>query len=107
MAKQKKKPLFLVVWESEYNNKDSYTTHKIGTTIKQILEENNLITEHQLNFEKLDSDHPYDVGSFSLGFYDIYVYEKDEDREYGEDYELTDEDYERSAGRIMIFEVEL
>lgn len=99
------KKVFLVVWETEYNNKESFTTTKIGTTIKKILEETDIVAEYPLNYEKLDSDNPYDVGSFSVGFYDIYVFYKQEGKEYGEDYELTDDDHENPAGRIMIFEV--
>lgn len=98
------KKLFLVAWETEYNNKESYTTTKIGTTIKKILQDNDLVAEYPLNFEKLDSEDPYDVGSFSKGFYDIYVYYK-EGKEFEEDYELTDDDHENPAGRIMIFEI--
>jgi hypothetical protein len=99
------KKVFLVVWETEYNNKESYTTTKIGTTIKTILADNGIFIENSLNYERLDSDNPYDVGAFSVGFYDIYVYYKQEGKDYGEDNELTDEDHDNPAGRIMIFEV--
>ena len=106
MAKPKK-PIFIVVYEDEYNNKFTKTTKTIGTAVKEILEENEVISEHPIDFEKLNSDNPYSVGAFSLGFYDMYVYYRDVDKAYGDDYELTDEDYENPAGRFMIFEVEL
>jgi hypothetical protein len=104
MAKRKQK--FVVVWESEYNVKEPYTTTKIGDTIKEILKDNGLVSEFSIDYEKFNSDYPYQMGAFGEVFYDIDLFYAIEGKEYGEDYELTDEEYDNPAGRIMIFIVE-
>jgi hypothetical protein len=104
MSKRKHK--FVVVWESEYNVKEPYTTTKIGDTIKEILKDNGLVSEFPLDYYKLNSDVPTDMGTFGEVFYDIYVFYATEGKIYGEDYELTEEEQDNTAGRIMIFLVD-
>jgi hypothetical protein len=89
--KKKKQNEFLVVFEDVWSNKESYRTKKIGDTIKMIMEANNLICEDELNYEKYNSDNPYQVGTFGYVFYDIIFQENDDNKDY--------------AGRIMIFEL--
>lgn len=83
---------FLVVYEDLWGNKESHKTNRIGDTIAEILDnyDLNLGEDVELDYEKLNSDDPYDVGSFGLGFYDISVFNN------------IDEDGEGN-GRIMIF----
>jgi hypothetical protein len=92
MIRKKPAPEFLVVYEDEWNNKESYRTKKIGTTIEQICKEFQIIAEYDK--EKLDSEDPYQAGTFGPGFYDIDC-SKTPDGDG-----LLDEEY---AGRIMIF----
>jgi hypothetical protein len=83
---------FLVVFESEYNNKESFKTDKIGDTIKKIVEDYELTPDYdaEIDYDKYNSDDPYDVGTFGKGFYDI-------------SFSTPDGDY---AGRIMIFDLQ-
>lgn len=92
MIKKKPAPEFLVVYEDVWHNKDSYRTKRIGTTIAEILKENNLTAEYDK--EKLNSTDPYAMGTFGPGFYDIECYEQEEG-DAGIEGEY--------AGRIMIF----
>lgn len=78
---------FLVVYEDLWRNKESVRTTKIGDAIKQFVESHNLISEEEIDYERYNSDDPYDVGTFGLGFYDI---------------DFSD-DIDENAGRIMIF----
>jgi hypothetical protein len=83
---------YLVVWEDIWHNKDSYFTDKIGDTIKKIVDDYELVYEHDcdVDYEKYNSDNPYDVGTMSLGFYDLGF--NDTEGEY--------------AGRVMIFDLQ-
>ena len=87
---------FLVVYEDEWNNKYSYPTNKIGDTITKITQDFEI--EVDCDIEKLNSDDPYDMGTFGRGFYDIDVFIRD-----GVD---PEEYLDTLAGRIMIFETE-
>lgn len=85
---------FLVVFESEWNNKYSYKSSigKLGDTIKEIEEGFELNSGFDdEDYEHYNSDKPFQVGTMGLGFYDI-------------DYVDCDE-YESYQGRIMIFEI--
>ena len=104
MSKRKQK--FVVVWESEYNVKEPYTTTKIGDTIQEILKDNGLVSEFGIDYEKFNSDIPTSMGAFGEVFYDIYVFYATEGKVYEEDYELTEEEQDNPAGRIMIFVVD-
>lgn len=90
MKKNKQKE-FLVVYEDVWSNKESFKTTKIGDTIKIIMEANDLICEDGINFEKYNSDNPYQVGTFGYVFYDIIFQDNTDNKDY--------------AGRIMIFEL--
>lgn len=84
---------YLVVYEDVWNNKESFKTNKIGDTIKQIVEDYELVYEHGedvIDYERYNSDNPYDVGIFGEGFYDLSFIDTE-----GED-----------AGRIMIFDLQ-
>lgn len=84
---------YLVVYEDVWNNKEIFKTNKIGDTIKQIVEDYELIYEHGedvIDYERYNSDNPYDVGIFGQGFYDLSFIDTE-----GED-----------AGRIMIFDLQ-
>lgn len=97
MNKPKK---FLVVYEDEWNNKVSFATNKIGTTIKKIFEEFQIQSEEPMmeeDFKYYNSKDPYQLGTFNKGFYDIYVVRSEQ--------ELEDQEPE-PAGKIMIFDVE-
>jgi hypothetical protein len=97
MIKKKPAPEFLVVYEDIWNNKHSYRTRKIGTTIVGISKDFNVtIEDGNFDKERYDSDTPYQVGTFGLGFYDIECYEQEEG-----DAGLQGE----YAGRIMIFQL--
>lgn len=80
---------FLVVYEDIWNNKESIRTEQIGDAIKTLVDGYELTPEYEINYDKYNSEEPYDVGTTGLGFYDISLIEEDE--EY--------------AGRIMIFEL--
>ena len=86
---------FLVVFEDIWHNKESACVDlfKIGEYIKQYIKQNNYYFEdgEEPNYDKLNSNDPYDAGGFGVGFYDIHVYEDQACEEY--------------AGRFMIFEV--
>lgn len=84
---------FLVVIEDIYNNKEHEQTNKIGDTIQKLLDEKNLVAD--FDKEKLNSDDPYQAGTFDMGFYDIDTYEKSEEK--GSELEY--------AGRIFIFDL--
>lgn len=92
MIKKKPAQEFLVVWEDEWNNKESYRTTKIGTTIQKIADDNELQIEYDK--EKLNSADPYSAGTFGPGFYDIDCYKPEEGQDEPE-----------YAGRIMIFQL--
>jgi hypothetical protein len=81
---------FLVVFEDVWSNKESYQTSRIGDTIKMIVEANDLVPFDHIDYDKYNSDKPYQMGTFGEGFYDISFNDKED--EY--------------AGRIMIFELE-
>jgi hypothetical protein len=68
-----------------------YKTNKIGDTILSILKRFNLKLEEdqELDIERLNSDYPFEAGTFGPGFYDMYLYDNDEDGE--------------PNGKIMIF----
>lgn len=68
-----------------------YKTNKIGDTIVGILNRFNLkLSEDvELDLDRLNSDYPYEAGTFGPGFYDMELYDNDEDEE--------------PNGRIMIF----
>lgn len=83
---------FLVVFEDVWQNKESYQTTRLGDTIKMILEQNELYYADDIDYDKYNSDSPYQVGTFGLGFYDLILQENEDNDEY--------------AGRIMIFELE-
>lgn len=87
---------FLVVYEDLWGNKESIKTNKIGDTIVSIMNNYNLKLEEnaELDLDKLNSDDPYAVGTIGLGFYDIYVYDKDDE---------DDQSYDEGNGKIMIF----
>ena len=83
---------FLVVYEDIWNNKESIRTEQVGDAIKSLVDSYELIPENEIDYDKYNSENPYDVGTFGLGFYDISLIERyEEDEEY--------------AGRIMIFEL--
>lgn len=89
---QKEKQEFLVVYEDIWNNKESIRTEQVGDAIKSLVDSYELIPENEIDYDKYNSENPYDVGTFGLGFYDISLIERyEEDEEY--------------AGRIMIFEL--
>jgi hypothetical protein len=92
MIKKKPAPEFLVVYEDEWNNKESYRTKQIGTTIEQICKDFAIIVDYDKS--KYNSKDPYDRGTFGPGFYDL-----DCTRTADGDGILEDE----HAGRIMIF----
>ena len=85
------------MYESEWNNKFSYTTElfKLGDVVRQIIEDYELpdIYDRQV-FDRLNSKEPYDIGTFGKGFYDMDFHD-DEENGFG-----------GYKGRIMIFEVE-
>jgi hypothetical protein len=85
----KKSDEFLVVIEDIWHNKDSarVSLGEIGKQIKKFCRDYELKPEYEIDYDRYNSDEPYDVGSFGLGFYDIQLVSDDE--EYG--------------GRIMIF----
>lgn len=85
----KKSSEFLVVIEDVWNNKDSarVSLGEIGTQIKKFLRDYELKPENEIDYDKYNSDEPYDIGTFGFGFYDIPLIDNTED--YG--------------GRIMIF----
>jgi len=83
---------FLVVFEDVWQNKESYQTTRLGDTIKMILEQNDLYYPDDIDYDKYNSESPYQVGTFGLGFYDLILQENEDNDEY--------------AGRIMIFELE-
>lgn len=91
---EKEKYNFLVVYEDMWNNKEYYKTNRIGDTISEILDGSDLRLDEDkdIDLSKLNSENPYDVGTFGLGFYDIDVYDIDSD----------EEDFS-SNGKIMIF----
>ena len=68
-----------------------YKTNKIGDTISGILKRFNLKLEEDqvLDIEKLNSDYPFEAGTFGPGFYDMYLYDNDDEGE--------------PNGKIMIF----
>jgi len=80
---------FLVVYEDLWHNKESYRTKKIGDTIKNIVKENELFRDgdEEVDYDKYNTEDPFDLGTFGKGFYDIEFIDKE--GEY--------------AGRIMIF----
>ena len=80
---------YLVVFEDIWNVKEHYQTNYIGDTIEKILDENELFLE--FDKEKYNSNEPHQAGTFGPCFYDIDVFEKDDEEEY--------------AGRIMIFDL--
>jgi hypothetical protein len=81
---------FLVVYEDIWRNKEATRTTKIGDAIKEFVENYSLIFEGgEIDYDKYNSDNPYDVGTTGLGFYDLFFTDTE-----GED-----------AGRIMIFEL--
>lgn len=81
---------FVVVYEDLWHNKYHTITTKIGTAIKEIIKDNDLVHDYDEEFlNKLDSDNPYQAGTFGQGFYDLEF--MDEDDEY--------------AGRVMIFDI--
>jgi hypothetical protein len=92
MIRKKPAPEFLVVYEDEWNNKESYRTKHIGTTIEEICKD--FVINAEYNKEKLNSKDPYQAGTFGPGFYDIECYRPAE----GDG--ILDDEY---AGRIMIF----
>jgi hypothetical protein len=94
MIKKKPAPEFLVVYEDEWHNKESYRTKKIGTTIEKITQEFDIDVEYDK--ARLDSKDPYDRGTFGPGFYDL-----DCVRPVEGDAGLEPE----YAGRIMIFQL--
>lgn len=84
---------YLVVYEDLWRNKESFKTNKIGDTIKYIVETYELVYEHGedvIDYERYNSDNPYDLGVFGQGFYDLNFNDTE-----GED-----------AGRIMIFDLQ-
>ena len=83
------KKQYLVVFEDLWNSKESYQTENLGDTIKMILDGSGLTTENEIDFDKYNSNKPYQVGVFGNVFYDINLVEEEE-----------------YAGRIMIFELE-
>jgi hypothetical protein len=83
---------FLVVFEDVWNNKESYQTTRIGDTIKMIVESKKIHYADDIDYDKYNSDNPYQLGTFGEGFYDLIFQE--------------DEDNDEYAGRIMIFELE-
>lgn len=92
MIKKKPAPEYLVVYEDEWNNKESYRTKKIGNTIEQIIKEFDIIVDYDK--EKLNSKEPYTAGTFGPGFYDLDCTRNPD----GDG--LLEPEY---AGRIMIF----
>jgi hypothetical protein len=92
MIKKKPEPEFLVVYEDVWHNKTSYRTKRIGTTIANIIKDNNILADYDK--DKLNSTDPYQAGTFGPGFYDIECFEQEEG-----DAGLEGE----YAGRIMIF----
>jgi hypothetical protein len=80
---------YLVVFEDLWKIKESYQTKHIGDTVKMILDGSGLTTENEVDFDKYNSEKPYQSGTFDNVFYDIRL--------------LDEEEY---AGRIMIFELE-
>jgi hypothetical protein len=99
MGKTKQK--FLMVYEDEWHNKESYITTKLGDTLLEVLKDNDVMLEQQDDIdsyvEKLNSNDPYDMGTFGKGFYDMDVYRKEDD---AENIQIDNLEY---AGRIMIF----
>ena len=88
--KQAQKQEFLVVYEDIWSNKESIRTDQIGDAIKSLVDSYELTPENEIDYDKYNSEDPYDVGTTGLGFFDISLIER-----YGED--------EEYAGRIMIF----
>jgi hypothetical protein len=82
-----KKEEFLVVYEDMWNNKENIRTEKIGDAIKHFQETYSISPENEIDYDKYNSDNPYDTGTTGIGFYDIEVV--DEEGEF--------------AGKIMIF----
>lgn len=83
---------YLVVYEDVEFSKDARRTTKIGDTIKEFIKDYDLVPVNEIDFEKYNSDNPYDTGGMGAVFYDIDLYEK----------EVGDEEY---CGRIMIFDL--
>lgn len=83
MMRTKKSSQFLIVIEDAYLNKDSVVVNlgEIGKQIKKFCKDFEYKTEEQIDYEKYNSDDPYDIGTFGLGFYDIGIINKD--LEYG------------------------
>jgi predicted transport protein len=85
---------FLVVIEDTWYNKDSVRVPlgQIGTQIQKFCLDYDVKPENDdFDYEKYNSDDPYDVGTFGFGFYDISLVDKNDLDEYG--------------GRIMIFQL--
>ena len=85
--------MFLIVYESVYNNKFSYKAKlgEIGDVMKKIQSDFNI--KFDFDYEKLNSNDPFSIGTFGRGFYDIDVFKNGDDNL----------DY---VGRIMIFHIE-
>ena len=79
--------IFLVVYESVWSNKYSYVSNigTLGTTIETVIDEFDLVLPEDCNINKLNSKEPYDIGTFGIGFNDIYF---------------------EDCGRIMIFMID-
>ena len=78
---------YLVVYEDEWNNKESIKTNKIGDTIKEIVDNYDISCE--CDIDKLNSENPMTMLTFGYGFYDIECFDNFSEEEY--------------RGRIMIF----
>ena len=78
---------YLVVYEDEWNNKESFKTNKIGNMIKWVKDSYEI--ECECDIDKLNSDQPMTALTFGYGFYDVPCYSIDDEEEY--------------KGRIMIF----
>ncbi len=76
---------FLVVYEDLWHNKESAMAEigTLGTVIKEFVGDKTC----EADYDKYNSDNPYDIGTFGPGFFDIDIYD-------GEEWE-----------RIMIFEI--
>lgn len=96
MKEQKKQNKFLVVYEDIWHNKESIVTYRIGDAIKEFMESYDVVPFAELDFDKYNSDDPYEVGTFGPGFYDIEFFQAHSDGE------LEEQEYE---GRIMIFDI--
>lgn len=89
---------YLVVYESLWNNKYSYKTNKVGTTIKEIIDGYDLIFSEDVEFDEEDiaklDDYPFVAGTMGPGFYDMDVYSKEMEEVQ------TEPDWN---GKIMVF----